>query len=94
MPSPLLAPHLAIKVPSGASFWIRWFQLSATKTLPVASRTRPLGELNSASPEPWVPSPLLAPHLAIKVPSGASFWIRWLPLSATKTLPAVSRARP
>ena len=48
----------------------------------------PRGVLNSPSAVPYVP------HLARKVPVESNFWMRLLPISATKTLPEASVVTP
>src|SRR5437016_723911 len=90
------------------NFWMRLLVVSATKTFPLPSTATPKGSKNCPSPEPEIPAwheevqvskaaiPSCTPQAKVKrkVPVFVNFWMRLLPLSATKTLPLPSTATP
>src|SRR5207248_9375021 len=87
---------------------MRLLTLSATKTFPLPSTAGPLGPLNCPSAQPEIPAwhedvqvskaviPCCTAQAKVtrKVPVFVNFWMRLLPLSATKTLPLPSTATP
>jgi len=67
-------PQDRTKSPLGVNFWMRWFQVSETKTDPSVPRAMPQGSLNEP-PGTFCPSPK-TPHTLIGLPSGARCWMR------------------
>src|ERR1035437_3983975 len=89
-------PASVVTAPAEVTFRIVLLPESATKTLPTASTATPDGPLNCAElPVPsLMPGVPALPASVVTTPAEVTFRIVELPVSATKTLPALSTATP
>src|SRR5437660_206684 len=102
LPAPSALPALpanpasVVTAPADVPLRIVWLIVSATQTVPAMSTAKPVGTLKRAAlPVPSAPPALPAnPASVVTTPADVTLRIVWLGESATKTLPALSAAKP
>jgi hypothetical protein len=88
-------PARVVTTPPGVTLRMRWFWVSATITLPLASTATPRGILNCAFvPEASKDPAVDCPAIVVTTPPGVTLRMRLLLESATITLPLASTATP
>ena len=89
-------PAIVLTVPSGFTFRMQWFPLSATKRSPEDEIAMSAGKRKRAAPPTPSTPPATpgSPARVVTTPESEIFRITWFRASQTKTFPCASRARP
>mmetsp|Transcript_90460 Transcript_90460/g.292802 ORF Transcript_90460/g.292802 Transcript_90460/m.292802 type:complete len:262 (+) Transcript_90460:381-1166(+) len=80
--------------PSGPSRRMQSLPRSTTMTMPVVSTATSMGSLNMATCAGPSWNPGREPAIVVTLPSGVTLRMQWFFVSATRTLPSLSTARP